>query len=1374
MGDIQTRPFSKDYSGLINQSVIAIGLAAICITSHEVMKRRRRGPHPPEGLGSVESWQFGYLYQGRSWARNPSPPTPKGWPLSWINDSLKVPQERLHELRGIDAALYVRFLRGCLFFVLLHTFTTAPILLPIHIHFSAGTVSSKSMTRASIASLVLTPEGLELLWIHICLLFWLTFTWIANLFYLCNGAFKLRAAKIQAAERHVESDAAAERDAQYHPHPHPQFPFQDIPSLDSDHSNRGLRLRTIMVSNVPVQLRSERELKEYFEYYMSRPLDKPSVPGLASTQPGLMNKFLAFGFNRAKRIPQHLPIPQSISITPRAETDQSLDRGNGTPSEEPATVNAEDIPVIDRVVIARKMTELASLLERREDILRSLEVAHIKLAKKTLFAVSREMDRRREMGAAYPTNGAPNGGGKKPDDVESGIPPSNNASTMDLLIRTLAPFVTEFDVANQTTSSTRKVVNKSKHALWHRRIPSPRESGHDLAALTKPSLSEARTSPSPDSHTMQSKTIWDALLSLPRTALDPYQPLIHLSVLFRGKTVPSIDYYTAKLNLLTSLITQNRARAVRDYDPVSTAFVTFKDPKDASRACKYLAVHPDNPLACLVTMAPQYEDIDWTRVMKSTFRAEIIKDWVINIGVWGFTIFWLFPVSLFVGLVSIQSIASFWPSLYDYLSRHPWQEEIIQSFIPTLLVSLLTILIPLILLLIAKKAHTITTLSLLHDTIMTRYYKFLIVNVLVFFCVGTAALQTFLSSFKTVSGSSILEVVANSFPTAGPFYVGWLIFTTAIHGFVELVMFGLPLFMYPSTKRQITPRKRAVGIRPRTFNFYYWLPNHLLVIHVCLLFALLNPLILPFGLVYFAIETAVVKNQLLHVYAKNYECNGRILLIRMVRYSLDGLMLSQFVFLAYMAVLKKTVNLALAAVLFILTAGVKVVMTRMCRSRFEQDDLLEAEVVCRTGNTGQGDVSGGDGSAEAESYPDPDEGQEGAGSRLSSRFLTWRIPEWVNFSYNTNPRRVRHPQRRQPNPFRTRQESFSRLNSVDERRKEEPLPDESHPKSILGGAIHFPPVEEHPSAPPPRSVATSLVSKHPPHPAWDDDPRYDIPYDNPYYTRPITNVLWLPRDPFGLLNLDDTLDVRHSLTSEPGAGDLGYWSGPSVSTMAPLYESPSRSPEEERGSIMPGMTKQYSGTEDIDLPEGIRSRVMANESDDEIERSKDRPSLFRRRISSSGTSTKSSMLRLSRGPTGRSQRSQTLDGRPGMQHMSSSEQNVGAVRPRTTSLLLPPEPSRPRVRAVDPAMRPDFHAQADLMRSVGSFFPRGGASGISLARNVTTGEAVFNEAIAEEQIAAEERLKKEEAEAGRSRRLPSPAWLTSWIYAKVHHPSSQS
>ena len=113
------------------------------------------------------------------------------------------------------------------------------------------------------------------------------------------------------------------------------------------------------------------------------------------------------------------------------------------------------------------------------------------------------------------------------------------------------------------------------------------------------------------------------------------------------------------------------------------------------------------------------------------------------------------------------------PTQKAYLDKHPWEEEVIQSFLPTILVALLALLIPLLLLLIAKKAHTITTLSALHDRILTRYYKFLIVNVLVFFCVGTAALQSFLVSFKSTSGQKILSDVSDSFPTAGPFYVGW-------------------------------------------------------------------------------------------------------------------------------------------------------------------------------------------------------------------------------------------------------------------------------------------------------------------------------------------------------------------------------------------------------------------------------------------------------------------------------------------------------------------------------------------------------------------------------------------------------------------------
>jgi len=41
---------------------------------------------------------------------------------------------------------------------------------------------------------------------------------------------------------------------------------------------------------------------------------------------------------------------------------------------------------------------------------------------------------------------------------------------------------------------------------------------------------------------------------------------------------------------------------------------------------------------------------------------------------------------------------------------------------------------------------------------------------------------------------------------------------------------------------------------PASGRFLDWLPNHLLVIHILFVFAVLNPLVIPFGLLYFTIQ----------------------------------------------------------------------------------------------------------------------------------------------------------------------------------------------------------------------------------------------------------------------------------------------------------------------------------------------------------------------------------------------------------------------------------------------------------------------------------------------------------------------------------------
>jgi hypothetical protein len=324
-------------------------------------------------------------------------------------------------------------------FVLLHTFTTVPILLPIHIHFSDNSVSQRSMTRASISSLVGTMEGTRLLWIHITLLFYVALSWIASLIWICRGMFQYRKAQIQ---RIAESCTSAKQDQNdsYHPHPHPRYPFPSLPVLDDDQSNRGLRLRTLMVTNTPLHLRSEKDLAEYFEHYLSRPGVIPAVA--LSLRPGFINKLVVVVYNRCKRVLEH--IQEIFHIGLRSEDGI-------TGVLEPDT---NKVPLISRVVVGRKLTTLSTSLERREYFLQGLEAAHIKLARNVLNAVKQELDKRE--GCHIPETRDPSlfkGGEREEVPLDMA---EDDQSVRERLIRTLRPFVEEFGLVRSGTTSESK------------------------------------------------------------------------------------------------------------------------------------------------------------------------------------------------------------------------------------------------------------------------------------------------------------------------------------------------------------------------------------------------------------------------------------------------------------------------------------------------------------------------------------------------------------------------------------------------------------------------------------------------------------------------------------------------------------------------------------------------------------------------------------------------------------------------------------------------------------------------------------------------------------------------------------------------------
>ena len=221
--------------------------------------------------------------------------------------------------------------------------------------------------------------------------------------------------------------------------------------------------------------------------------------------------------------------------------------------------------------------------------MRKLEASHIKLARNVLKAVKENSDKggtaetkrislgRRKEKAKNPEQGKEGEGGEGSDAEDEQISSAAKAEQTKVLIEALGPFVKEFTPPEGRPGKPRLYV----YTRFLKSKPASGSKSLDLATAT----AEDGVYP-PPSQFESKDTICDVLHSLPRDYFDPYQPLTNVKTHFRDAMVPSIDYHTAKLGLLTSLINENRSRPQVDYTPASTAFVTFHNPRDALRAVK--------------------------------------------------------------------------------------------------------------------------------------------------------------------------------------------------------------------------------------------------------------------------------------------------------------------------------------------------------------------------------------------------------------------------------------------------------------------------------------------------------------------------------------------------------------------------------------------------------------------------------------------------------------------------------------------------------------------------------------------------------------------------------------------------------------------
>jgi hypothetical protein len=328
----------------------------------------------------------------------------------------------------------------------------------------------------------------------------------------------------------------------------------------------------------------------------------------------------------------------------------------------------------------------------------------------------------------------------------------------------------------------------------------------------------------------------------------------------------------------------------------STGFVTFLDLASTTCAASTPLTVKTNALRCSV--APEPREIRWNNahVSKVTLnRRGYMTDFLLFIGL----ILWSFPLAAIQAFAKAEFVAQV-PGMKWILAFHGGTvTSLVNGYLPVVALLTLITILPVIFEAVATQYERRKTFSDVQASMLARYFNFQIANVYVSVTAGSI-----LKSLADMIDhpSSILELLGQSLPTMVGYFIALL---------VTKIMAGLPMVFLRfgalsrmlmlrtlSSEKKLTQRELDWVYRLENIQYGWEFPAQLLVVVIVFSYAIMAPIILPFGLIYFLGALIVYKKQLLYVYSPVYESGGAFFPLA-VQKSLFGLVCGQVTFLGY-------------------------------------------------------------------------------------------------------------------------------------------------------------------------------------------------------------------------------------------------------------------------------------------------------------------------------------------------------------------------------------------------------------------------------------------------------------------------------------------
>lgn len=378
----------------------------------------------------------------------------------------------------------------------------------------------------------------------------------------------------------------------------------------------------------------------------------------------------------------------------------------------------------------------------------------------------------------------------------------------------------------------------------------------------------------------------------------------------------ALDYYEENLRRLDEKIHIARKK---DYAPTDMAFVTM----NSIAACQMAIQATLNPRPgqLLTKPAPSPYDVIWKNTYAPRYRRRV-QSGAITIFIIILTVLWFFPVAFLASLLSICNIERVAPSLAESLQRHDITKALVRTGLPTLVVSLLNVLVPYLYDYLSNIQGFLSQGDVELSAISKNFF-FVFFNIFVVYAVsGSAALADFWQIIRdSLSDTNTIAArIAESIQSLSNFYLNFIMLQAFGLFPFKLLQFG-SIALYPFYRMGAkTPRHFAQLVQPDLFNYGFFLPTALLVFILCLVYSVLPraELVLLLGVCYFGVGYFVHKYQLLYSMEQPQHATGGAWPM-ICRRIIVGLISFQVVMLAILVLRKAFLQATLVVPLMALT-----------------------------------------------------------------------------------------------------------------------------------------------------------------------------------------------------------------------------------------------------------------------------------------------------------------------------------------------------------------------------------------------------------------------------------------------------------------------